>query len=86
MDITIEKQDGSKTIWTFDIPGIDVDAGRLWPSMAIATGIPFIVGCEAMLDGRITGIQSPDEYYSDLDEIVQRLKDAGAIISREKSE
>ncbi|DAC48254.1 MAG TPA: hypothetical protein HA340_07430 [Candidatus Thalassarchaeaceae archaeon] len=86
MDITIEKQDGGKTIWTFDIPGIDVDAGRLWPSMAVATGIPFIVGCEALLDGRITGIQSPDEYYSDLDEIVQRLKDAGAIISREESE
>ena len=86
MDITIEKQDGKKIIWTFDIPGIDVEDGRLWPSMAVATGIPFIVGCEAMLDGRITGIQSPDQYYSDLEEIVERLKDSGATISIEEIE
>jgi len=85
MDITIEKTDGSKIIWTFDIPGIDADAGRLWPSMAVATGIPFLVGCEAMLNGKIIGIQSPDQYFSDINKIVKRLKDAGAIISREET-
>ena len=84
MDITIEKMDGTKIIWTFDIPGIDVQKGRFWPSMAVATGIPFLVGCEALLNGEIIGIQSPDEYYSDVDKIVKRLQDAGSIISREE--
>ncbi|MBO58341.1 MAG: hypothetical protein CMA77_05035 [Euryarchaeota archaeon] len=84
MDITIEKMDGSKIIWTFDIPGIDVERGRFWPSMAVATGIPFLVGCEALLNGEIIGIKSPDEYYSDIDKIVKRLEEAGSTIIREE--
>jgi hypothetical protein len=50
--------------------------------MAVATGIPFLVACEALLNDRIEGIQSPDNYHSDLDEIITRLKTAGAEITR----
>ena len=82
MDITITQNNGSVVHWEFDIPGIDESKDRMWPSMAVATGIPFLVACEALLDGRIQGIQSPDDYYSDLDDIVNRLRRSGAEITR----
>ncbi|MBS72192.1 MAG: hypothetical protein CMO20_04470 [Thermoplasmata archaeon] len=82
MDISIVTNDGRDIIWTFDIPGIDLESNRLWPSMAVATGIPFIVGCEAILNDKISGIKSPDEYFSDLDEIIKRLRKYGSIITR----
>ena len=82
MDITITPDSGSVVRWEFDIPGVDESLDRLWPSMAVATGIPFLVACEALLDDRIEGIQSPDNYHSDLDEIITRLKTAGAEITR----
>ncbi|MCS5527199.1 MAG: hypothetical protein NZ774_04990 [Candidatus Poseidoniales archaeon] len=82
MDITITPKNGPIVRWQFDIPGVDESLGRLWPSMAVATGIPFLVACEALLDDRIEGIQSPDNYHSDLDEIITRLKSAGAEITR----
>jgi lysine 6-dehydrogenase len=82
MDITITPNSGPVVRWQFDIPGVDESLDRLWPSMAVATGIPFLVACEALLDGRIEGIQSPDNYHSDLDEIISRLKAAGAEITR----
>ena len=83
MDITITPDSGPVVRWEFDIPGVDESLDRLWPSMAVATGIPFLVACEALLDDRIEGIQSPDNYHSDLDEIITRLKGAGAEITRE---
>ncbi len=82
MDITITQNNGPAIHWEFDIPGIDESKGRFWPSMAVATGIPFLVACEALLNDRIQGIQSPDNYYSDLDEIVNRLQSLGAEITR----
>ena len=82
MDITITPDSGPVVRWQFDIPGVDESLDRLWPSMAVATGIPFLVACEALLDDRIEGIQSPDNYHADLDEIITRLKAAGAEITR----
>jgi hypothetical protein len=82
MDITITPNNGPVVRWEFDIPGVDESLDRLWPSMAVATGIPFLVACEALLDDRIEGIQSPDNYHSDLEEIITRLKVAGAEITR----
>ncbi len=82
MDITITQNNGPVVRWEFYIPGIDESENRDWPSMAVATGIPFLVACEALLGGRIQGIQSPDNYYSDLDEIVSRLRSTGAEITR----
>jgi saccharopine dehydrogenase-like NADP-dependent oxidoreductase len=82
MDITITPDSGPVVRWEFDIPGVDESLDRLWPSMAVATGIPFLVACEALLDDRIEGIQSPDNYHSDLEEIITRLKGAGAEITR----
>jgi saccharopine dehydrogenase-like NADP-dependent oxidoreductase len=82
MDITFTQNKGPVVRWEFDIPGINESLDRLWPSMAIATGIPFLVACEALLGGRIEGIQSPDNYYSDLDDIIIRLRKLGAEITR----
>jgi len=84
MDITITPNKGPVVRWEFDIPGVNESLDRLWPSMAIATGIPFLVACEALLEGRIEGIQSPDNYYSDLDEIITRLREVGADITRKE--
>jgi hypothetical protein len=82
MDITITPHNGPMVRWELDIPGINRDAGRVWPSMALATGIPFLVACEALLSGDISGIQSPDDYTSDLEEIVNKLRQVGADITR----
>ena len=82
MDIIITQKKGPVVRWEFDIPGVNESLDRLWPSMAIATGIPFLVACEALIEGRIEGIQSPDNYYSDLDEIITRLRKVGAEITR----
>ena len=82
MDITFTDIAGEVIRWEFDIPGIDREAGRLWPSMAIATGIPFIVACEALIRGEISGVVSPDEYIGGLGVIIERLTAAGATITR----
>ncbi len=81
LDITSTTSSDEISHWEIDIPGINIGEGRFWPSMAYATGIPFIVACEALLTGDIEGVQSPDEYIKDLDEIFKRLKQIGASIN-----